>query len=81
MLGEMLFGFFMGGHQVAFIIDLAFAFPVIFIIGFPVIRATFFSIRKLSFNMDSLIGIGTIAAYSTGLLRLFGVEIEIIRKW
>ncbi len=76
MLGEMLGGFFLGGRDVAFIIDLIAAFPVIFIIGFPVIRATFYSIKSLSFNMDSLIGIGTIAAYSTGILKLVGIDIE-----
>ncbi|MBN1523450.1 MAG: copper-translocating P-type ATPase [Spirochaetales bacterium] len=76
MLGEMFFGFHIGGPQISFWIDLILAFPVIFIIGFPVIRATFFSIRKLSFTMDSLIGIGTIAAYSTGILKLFGMDIE-----
>ncbi len=76
MLAEMLGGVFIGGKDVAFIIDLIAAFPVIFIIGFPVIRATFFSIKSLSFNMDSLIGIGTIAAYATGILKLAGVNIE-----
>ena len=76
MLGEMFFGFFIGGKQIAFISDLVISFPVIFLIGYPVIRATLFSIRKLSFNMDSLIGIGTVAAYSTGLLKLFGIDIE-----
>lgn len=76
MLGEMMGGFFIGGQEIAFFIDLVAAFPVIFIIGFPVIRATFFSLKNLSFNMDSLIGIGTIAAYSTGILRLTGIGIE-----
>lgn len=76
MLGEMLGGFFIGGREIAFILDLVIAFPVIFIIGFPVIRATLFSIKSLSFNMDSLIGIGTIAAYSTGILKLAGMDIE-----
>ena len=76
MLVEMLGGFVLGGEEVALYLDLVLAFPVIFIIGFPVIRATGFSIKSFSFNMDSLIGIGTIAAYSTGILSLFGMEIE-----
>lgn len=76
MLAEMIFGFHLGGEQIAFWIDLALSFPVIFIIGFPVMRATLFSIRKLSFNMDSLIGIGTAAAFSTGILKLAGLEIQ-----
>ncbi len=76
MLGEMLFGFFPVGTFPAFIIDLTAAFPVIFVIGWPVIKSTLNSIRKFSFSMDSLIGIGTIAAYTTGLLKLAGIQIE-----
>lgn len=76
MLFEMLGGFFLISKGFAFYTDLILAFPVIFIIGFPVIRSTFFAIKGFSFNMDSLIGIGTIAAYSTGILRLFGIQIE-----
>ena len=48
---------------------------VIYGIGLPVIRSTIQSFRNLAFTMDSLIGIGSIAAFSTGLLRLAGVEI------
>jgi P-type Cu+ transporter len=49
---------------------------VIFGIAFPVIRSTLYSFRKLNFTMDSLIGIGAMAAFSTGLLRIAGVEID-----
>ena len=56
-------------------LDLLFAGVVIFGVGFPVIKSTIMSFRKLIFTMDSLIGIGAVAAYSTGILRLFGVEI------
>ena len=76
MIGEMIFGYYIGGENIAFYIDLIFSFPVIFIIGFPVILSTLRAIIKFSFNMDSLIGIGTIAAYSTGLLKLFGMNIS-----
>jgi Cu+-exporting ATPase len=76
MLGEMLFGLFIVSRQVAFYIDLALAFPVIFIIGFPILRSTFNAIRRLSFTMDSLIGIGTVASYSTAVMKAGGVEIE-----
>ena len=48
---------------------------VIFGIGWPVIRSTINSFRNLAFTMDSLIGIGATAAFSTGILRLAGVEI------
>ncbi|HKK49121.1 MAG TPA: HAD-IC family P-type ATPase, partial [Alkalispirochaeta sp.] len=49
---------------------------VIFGIGWPVIRSTINSFRKLAFTMDSLIGIGAAAAFSTGILRLAGVAID-----
>ncbi len=76
MIGEMAFGFFLGGALPALIIDLVLAFPVIFIIGFPVIRAMLYSFKNVSFAMDSLIGLGTVAAFSTGILKLFGLGIE-----
>lgn len=56
--------------------DLILSGIVIFIIGFDVIKATFFAIKNLSFTMDSLIGIGTIASFITGLLRIFKLNIE-----
>ena len=76
MLAHMLFGITIGDHTVSFVIDLAAAFPVVFIIGWPVIRTTLLSLKTFNFNMDSLIGIGTVAAYSTGILKLFGIQIE-----
>lgn len=76
MLGEMLFGIVLVNREFAFYIDLAAAFPVIFIIGFPVLKSTLGAIRNLAFNMDSLIGIGTVAAYSTGILKLAGFDID-----
>jgi Cu+-exporting ATPase len=76
MLAEMFFGLVLGGTLPALVIDLVLAFPVIFIIGFPVIRATLFSFKSFSFNMDSLIGLGTIAAFSTGILKILGMHIE-----
>lgn len=48
---------------------------VIFGIGWPIIRSTLHSFRTLNFTMDSLIGIGAAAAFSTGLLRMAGIEI------
>ena len=57
------------------LVTLALAGIVILGIGWPVIRSTWNSFRTLAFTMDSLIGIGSLAAYSTGVLRVFGVEI------
>ncbi len=48
---------------------------VIFWIGYPVLRSTFFAVRTLSFTMDSLIGIGTLAAFSTAFLPYLGIPI------
>lgn len=76
MIGEMFFGYYLGGENTAFYLDLVLTFPVIFIIGFPVILSTIRSIIKFTFNMDSLIGIGTMAAYSTGILKLIGLNIS-----
>ncbi len=76
MLGEMLFGFYLINEQVAFAIDMVISFVIIFILGFPVIRASFFAIKKFAFNMDLLIGIGTVASYSSGVLKAFEVGIE-----
>ena len=56
-------------------VDIGFSALVIFWIGFPVIRSTGFAIRNLSFNMDSLIGIGTLAAFSTAFLPYLGVAV------
>jgi len=49
---------------------------VILVLGFPIMRATFLSFKNLSFSMDSLIGIGSLAALLTGVLRTFHVQIE-----
>jgi len=48
---------------------------VIFFIGWPVIRTTFLNFRYLNFTMDALIGIGTLAAFATGVLRVFGADV------
>ncbi len=48
---------------------------VIFLVGWPVIHTTFLNFRHLNFTMDALIGIGTLAAFATGLLRIGGAEV------
>lgn len=48
---------------------------VIFGTGYPVLRSTGYAIRNLSFNMDSLIGIGTLAAFSTAFLPYLGIPV------
>lgn len=61
---------------VSMLVDTLASAIVIFVAGFPVIRATFHSFRTWRFTMDALIGIGSLAALSTGILRLFHFPIE-----
>lgn len=56
-------------------VELLVAGIVIFGVGFPVVRATWTSFRTLNFSMDSLIGIGSIAAWLTGALALAGLPL------
>lgn len=75
MLGEMLFSLHLFKPGVSLLVDLTAAFAVIFVIGFPVIKSTFKSMKSLNFTMASLIGIGTMAAFSTGIMKLLGMNI------
>lgn len=75
MLLHMVWGVHVLPGLAGEIATLVLAGTVIFGIGWPVIRSTINSFASLAFTMDSLIGIGSVAAYSTGVLRLFGVEI------
>jgi P-type Cu+ transporter len=54
---------------------LTFSFPVIFIFGFNTIKMGLRGFYKLYFTMDSLIALGTIVAFSTGILSYF-IEIQ-----
>lgn len=75
MLLHMVWGIHIVPMALAERIAIGVSAIVIFGIGWPVIRSTWSSFRTLAFTMDSLIGIGAMAAYSTGLLRLAGVQI------
>ena len=55
------------------IINLVLAFPVIFIIGWTTLNSGIKGFISFYFNMDSLISLGTIVAYFTGILSLFGL--------
>ncbi|MAH48354.1 heavy metal translocating P-type ATPase, partial [Candidatus Pacearchaeota archaeon] len=50
---------------------LVLSFPIIFIFGFSTIRAGLRGFYKLYFTMDSLIALGTIVAFATGILSFF----------
>lgn len=56
--------------------DLLLSGLIIFVIGFPVLHRAFKALFHGSFNMDLLIAIGTIASYSTGIMKIFGMQIS-----
>ncbi|MDO8528897.1 MAG: copper-translocating P-type ATPase [Nanoarchaeota archaeon] len=53
------------------IVLLAISFPVVFIFGFSTIKGGVRGLFTFYFNMDSLIALGTIVAYLTGVFSLF----------
>ena len=55
------------------ILILILAFPVVFIFGWPTIKAGIRGLVTFYFNMDSLISLGTVIAYLTGLIAFTGV--------
>jgi len=50
---------------------LVLSFPILFYFGFSTIKAGFKGFLKLYFSMDSLIALGTVVAFSTGILSFF----------
>ncbi|MBT6689826.1 heavy metal translocating P-type ATPase [archaeon] len=50
---------------------LVLSFPIIFIFGFSTIKSGARGFVRLQFTMDSLIALGTVVAYSTGILSYF----------
>lgn len=53
------------------IIFLVLGFPVVFIFGFSTLKAGLRGLFTFYFNMDSLIALGTIIAYLTGIFAIF----------
>jgi len=71
----MILGVMFFEESINSIILLVLAFPVIFIIGFSTLKSGFRGFVTFYFNMDSLIALGTVVAYSTGILNfLFQVQ-------
>lgn len=71
MLSERLFGFELVEMPYSVILILILAFPVIFIFGWSTIKGGLRGLFTFYFNMDSLIALGTIVAYATGIFSLF----------
>ena len=69
MLSERLFGFELIEMPYSVITILILGFPVIFIFGWDTIRGGMRGLFTFYFNMDSLIALGTLVAYLTGIDR------------
>ncbi len=73
MLSERIFGFMILPEAYSSWILLAMAFPVVFIFGWETIKGGTRGFVSLYFNMDSLIALGTIIAWLTGIFSQFGI--------
>src|SRR3989338_7000089 len=70
MIFERFFDFMPFGESTSLII-LILGFPVVFFFGWDTIRGGIRGLFTFYFNMDSLIALGTIIAYATGILQFF----------
>jgi Cu+-exporting ATPase len=73
MLSERLFNFILIEMPYSLIIILILGFPVIFIFGWKTIKSGIRGLFTFCFNMDSLISLGTIVAYATGIFYFTGM--------
>jgi Cu+-exporting ATPase len=71
MLASRLFGFMIVSENVMLLIILVVAFPVVFTVGFSTLKSGLRGLFTFYFNMDSLIALGTLIAYMTGILSYF----------
>src|SRR3989338_1896848 len=71
MLSERIFGIQFFSMEYTTFLILAIGFPVLFIFGWSTIRGGMRGLFTFYFNMDSLIALGTLVAYLTGLFSLF----------
>ncbi len=76
MLLEMFFHIEFLPMYWSMVFDVLLSGVVIFVIGFSVIKATILAFKNFYFNMDSLIGIGSIASFLTGVLKILDFKIE-----
>ena len=71
MYSNALLGIMLFEEETMKIIILVLSFPVVFLVGFPTIKQGFRGLITFYFNMDSLIALGTIIAWLTGVLQFF----------
>src|SRR3989338_6160268 len=73
MLSQRLFGISLIPENYLVAVLLILAFPVVFVFGFDTIKGGLRGLFTFYFNMDSLIALGTIVAYLTGIFSFFGI--------
>ncbi len=73
MLSERIFGMSIIKDEGMVIALLFLAFPVVFIFGWSTITGGLKGFTNFYFNMDSLIALGTVVAYLSGIFNLLGV--------
>jgi len=71
MVFERLLGIMIFSSNLMVALLLILGFPVVFIFGFSTIKSGFRGLFTFYFNMDSLIALGTVIAYLTGILFFF----------
>jgi len=75
MYSKWLFGMPLFSMESMNILLLILSFPIIFIFGFSTVKSGLRGFLKLYFSMDSLIALGTILAFLTGILSFF-IEVD-----
>lgn len=70
-IAERIFGIMLFEPKVAVIVSLIIAFPPTFIFGWATIKGGMRGFFTFYFNMDSLIALGTVLAYITGIASFF----------
>ncbi len=73
MLSDRIFGMSLIPESYMAIVLLVVSFPVVFIIGFSTIKSGLKGFTSFYFNMDSLIMLGTVIAYLTGIIAFSGL--------
>ncbi len=76
MLSERLFGLSLLETPYSIVVILILGFPVIFIFGWQTIKLGLIGLFTFYFNMDSLIALGTIIAYLTGIFSFTGIVLD-----
>lgn len=76
MYSELIFGMDFISEKFMSVLLLILGFPIIFIFGWETIRAGIKGLFTFYFNMDSLIALGAVIAYVTGLLHFFDLTLN-----